>query len=115
MDGLIDQALGAILLEDREAEFQGAPVADHPWDSPHAFLTLGLGIECKSARRAAVRFNGLAERTRRIFFTLLLNGGGADDTVGSDPDSLQDELETAFRALLYLPSREADGLGDESR
>ncbi|MCZ6598357.1 MAG: hypothetical protein O7B99_12010 [Planctomycetota bacterium] len=103
-DGGIDAALEELLAEDEEAERAGLPLED-PWSSPYAFLIQGFGTEPRLARTAAVRFNGLGERTRRVFFALLLEQLDDDACFArglGPPAALQEDLFEALRALLLL-------------
>ena len=101
----IDGAIRDLLIADEEAEATGQ-IERAPRDSPHAFLTLWFTIESALARSAAVRFNGLPERIRQVFFGVIIESKRPEDLAASrsiGSGTIQADLNEAFRALFMLP------------
>lgn len=110
----IDNALTDLLIKDQEDE-RGGIIDRDATHSPHAFMMHWFGIEAGLARTAAVRFNGLPERTRHIFFALILDRRTVTDCdslgLGSR-STIHTALQHAFRALFLLPALAGGALGE---
>ena len=67
----IDEAIGEALRQDQERLIAGDPP---PRPEHHDFMDEWMGIEPEAALAAAVRFNGLPRKARRVFFELIVEG-----------------------------------------
>lgn len=97
----IDESLGDLVDEDREAEASNLPPTA-PWDPRYAFISEILGVEPALARRACLNFNMLPIETRRAFFAIAVEGKSIHRYVaeGNGPPQLvRERLDAALRAL----------------
>ena len=101
LDERADEAIDDLLWQDEEGLRAGAESLEG-WDERYTFLVYMLGIEPRLARRAAVAFNGLDQRIRSAFFTLLIEEKSVDECValGYGPkEQLLIDVRGAFATL----------------
>ncbi len=102
----VDRAIWKVLQEDEERERSGIPDLD---DCHHLFLVQAFAIERAIARTAAVRFNALDERTRQVFFRLLVEGSDVETCLAEglgDRKTLREDALRSLCALGYINEKE---------
>ncbi len=95
----VDRAIRLLLQEDQEQERSATPADD---DSAYLFLVDAFAIERALARTAAVRFNNLDERARRVFFRLLVDGASVETCLTEGLGDRKSMREDALRTLCAL-------------
>lgn len=101
LTGRVDDAINHLLRRDAEALLDGS-AAEQVRESSE-YLSGCWGLPAADAFRAAVRFNGLTERSRRTFFALLVEHKSAAECLaeGLGPmDALKRHAQQAVAAIL---------------
>lgn len=101
----MDVSLEEILEEELQAELEGQPL-DVPPEPHHLFVSQHFGVEPGMARRACLRFNGLPESVRRVFFAIAVHKKSVNRCVAEGngpPERVRDDFELAVRALSAYP------------
>ena len=101
IDACIDRAIEDLLAASAERETRGRPELE-PTDPTHHLLARLLGIEAPLARRSALVFNHLPVETRRIFWSVVVQGKTIPRTAAEglgDREVIRSQLTFALRRL----------------